>query len=117
MTLTLDLPHDVQEALAQDAQNQSVTPERAALDALRRIYAPGPQNNGPQNNGPQNNDLTISERNARLIALLHSFEDGDPEEQRRELAELVQGIEEARPGQRQVFGLNTRGKTRRLSNG
>ncbi len=43
-------------------------------------------------------------RNARLIALLDTFDAGDPEEQRRELAALQTGIEAARPGQRQVFG-------------
>jgi len=43
-------------------------------------------------------------KNARLIALLDSFAEGDPEQQRRELAELEAGIEESRPGQRRVFG-------------
>lgn len=38
MTLTLDLPGDVQEALAQDAQTRGQTPEQAALDTLRRAY-------------------------------------------------------------------------------
>lgn len=41
---------------------------------------------------------------ARLIALLDTFDAGDPEQQQRDLANLQSGIEEARPGQRQVFG-------------
>ncbi len=42
MTLTLDLPGDVQDALTQAALEQAVTPEEAALDALRRAYGPAP---------------------------------------------------------------------------
>ena len=53
--------------------------------------------------GPQSHS-TITERNARLIALLNSFEEGDAEQQRQDLAALQNGIEEARPGQRRVFG-------------
>ncbi len=43
-------------------------------------------------------------RNARLIALLNTFDAGDPEQQQHDLAVLQAGIEAARPGQRQVFG-------------
>jgi len=39
-----------------------------------------------------------------LIALLSTFEAGDPDQQRQELAALQAGIEAARPEQRQVFG-------------
>lgn len=42
MTLMLELPFDVQEALAQAARRQGQTPEQAALEALRRAYAPLP---------------------------------------------------------------------------
>ena len=40
MTLTLDLPPDLEDALAEDARRQGMTPEKVALDSLRRLYAP-----------------------------------------------------------------------------
>ena len=45
-----------------------------------------------------------AERNAHLIARLRSFSDGDPEQQKQDLAALQAGLEEARPGQRRLFG-------------
>lgn len=38
MTLTLDLPPDVQDAIAKAAQEQGKTPEQEALEGLRRLY-------------------------------------------------------------------------------
>ena len=52
----------------------------------------------------QPGNTKVAERNARLIALLDSFEQGEPEQQRQEFAALQAGVEEARPGQRRVFG-------------
>lgn len=43
-------------------------------------------------------------KNARLIALLDSFEEGDADQQRQDLKALQEGLEEARPGQRRLFG-------------
>lgn len=40
MTLTLELPPEVENALAEDARRKGTTPEKAALDGLRRLYAP-----------------------------------------------------------------------------
>ena len=40
MTLMLELPSDVQEALSQAAHRQGQTPEQAALETLRRAYVP-----------------------------------------------------------------------------
>jgi hypothetical protein len=48
-----------------------------------------------------------SDRNRRLMALLDSFETGDAEQQRRDLAEFQAGIDAARPGQRRLFGEGT----------
>jgi|GEM_PF-3539793 len=42
---------------------------------------------------------SISDRNARLIALLDSFDDGDPEQQRRDFAALQAGLEASCHGQ------------------
>ncbi len=53
---------------------------------------------------PSQPHVAIPERNARLIALLDSFEQGDVDQQRQDFAALQAGVEEARPGQRQVFG-------------
>jgi hypothetical protein len=49
----------------------------------------------------------IPERNVRLIALLDSFDDSDPEQQRQEFDALQAGIDSARPGQRRLFGPGT----------
>ena len=43
------------------------------------------------------------QRNTQLIALLHSFEEGDPDQQHQDLEALQAGLEEARPGQRRLF--------------
>ena len=48
--------------------------------------------------------LSISERNARLIALLDSFDDGDPEQQCQDFDVLQAGLEAARPGRHCLFG-------------
>lgn len=47
-------------------------------------------------------------RNARIIALLDTFDEGDAQQQREELEELQAGLEAARPGQRRLFseGIN-----------
>ena len=47
MTLTLQLPDDVREALARAAQTEARTPEEAALDTLRRVYVSGEAAGGP----------------------------------------------------------------------
>lgn len=40
MTLTLNLPPEVEAALAEDARRRGTTPEELALDNLRRSYVP-----------------------------------------------------------------------------
>ena len=47
---------------------------------------------------------SISDRNTRLIALLDSFDEGDPEQQRQDFVALQTGLDAARPGQRRLFG-------------
>ncbi len=42
MTLTLDLPPEVEAALAEDARRKGTTPEELALDNLRRSYITPP---------------------------------------------------------------------------
>ena len=46
----------------------------------------------------------LSERSARLIALLDTFDEGDPEQQRQDFDALQAGLDDARPGQRRLFG-------------
>jgi len=38
MTLTLTLPPEVEEALAEEARRKGTTPEKVALDDLRQLY-------------------------------------------------------------------------------
>lgn len=58
--------------------------------------------------GPDLPPPGISARNAHLIALLDSFDTGDADQQRRDLAEFQAGLDAARPGQRSIFseGIN-----------
>ncbi len=42
MTLTLDIPPDVEGALAQQARREGTTPERLVLDGLRRLFPSPP---------------------------------------------------------------------------
>lgn len=42
MTITLDLPAEVQAALTHAARTQGTTPERLALDGLRRLFLASP---------------------------------------------------------------------------
>ncbi len=41
MTITLDLPPDVEGVLTQEAQRQGTTPESLILEDLRRLYPAG----------------------------------------------------------------------------
>ena len=51
MTLTLDIPGDVQAALAEDARQHGQTTEQAALAALRRAY--GSPDDFPNSGAPR----------------------------------------------------------------
>ncbi len=54
--------------------------------------------------GPDLPPPGVSAHNARLIALLDSFDTGDTDQQRHDLAEFEAGLDAARPGQRSIFG-------------
>ena len=58
-----------------------------------------PKIDKPTNLAPSN----IPERNVRLIALLDSFDDSDPEQQHQDFADLQAGLDNARPGQRRLM--------------
>lgn len=87
MTLTLDLPVDVQDALTQDARRHGRTPEQAALLALRRAY--NPQNNlrdghpSPEDDPPLSPTLALfaqwadEDRADDPAELVRRQEDGD----------------------------------------
>jgi hypothetical protein len=67
MTLILDLPTPVENALTREAQRRGTTPERLALDDLSRLY-------------PE--DVEVSSRNLLetpdvLVVLLTQFQDQD----------------------------------------
>jgi hypothetical protein len=114
MTLTLELPTDLQNALFEDALNQGKPPEQVVLDALRRDYPL--ENSGMM---PQTQDKqTGSERSVRpgftrrarpfdqtaFLAALSSFEAGDAAEQHETLQTLMTNLDRNRPGQRRIFG-------------
>lgn len=100
MTLTLHLPPDTEEALAEAAEQQGTTPEQAAEQALRERFTPKskplPQWATPLTRPPYDP--------AKALATLDSFDDGDAEEQRETLSVLMESIDRDRPGQRRIFG-------------
>lgn len=49
MTLTLDIPSDMQATLMETARQHGQTPEQAALNALRRAYGPAAPHAGSEN--------------------------------------------------------------------
>ena len=63
-----------------------------------------PKRNDPSTDIRHTVPPSIPERNARLITLLDSFDDGDPEQQHRDFDALQAGLDAARPGQRRLFG-------------
>ncbi len=79
MTLTLDLPPDMEEALRRDAERLQTTPERAVLDGLRRLYPPTPGADAPGVNPTTGYDPTLSpqERLRLFQELVASFASGE----------------------------------------
>ena len=85
MTITIDVPDDLQQRLTDAAARQGVSAESFALELLRR-------------------ELPRSDRAAAVADLLRSWiEEGDEAEQRDTFDYLAQVLDEDRPSYRKLF--------------
>lgn len=85
MTLTVQLPEDLERRLAKEAERQGVDLEAYTVRLLEA-------------------HLPRSDRAARASALLRTWlEEGDPQEQRETGEYLLHALDEDRPSQRQHF--------------
>ncbi len=95
MTLTLDLPPEVEGALAEAARRQGTTPERLAINRLRDSFVtPTPLSQRVLH--PYNEEA--------FTAALDALDQGDEEEQRKTLEHLKVALDRNRPGERSIFG-------------
>ena len=113
MSLSLDVKPELQDRVREEARRLSLDPDvllseaiqtglaRLALDRAPEADVPAVPSPAHVERGEAQRER--AQKNARLIARLHSFEEGDAEQQRRDLAILQAGLEEARPGQRRLF--------------
>lgn len=84
MTLTLTLSPEMEQRLTEEAQRQGVAPEKYALRLLE-------------------NQLSRKDRYAELRALLKSWREEDPQEQKETGDYLVRVLDEDRLGDRPLF--------------
>lgn len=104
--------HDTEARLRTVAREQGLDTAQLHEDLLRRALADVESGRKGAANPPAVGQRTQASeareqrtrRNQRVIALLDSFRAGDPEQQRQDLEALQAGLEEARPGQRRLFG-------------
>jgi len=93
MTLTLNLPHDLEERLQHEAERQGLPADTLTLQLLDQY-------------------LPSNEAQGKLTALLQSWvEEGDAQEQRETGEYLVQTLDEDRLSERRLFPLELKGKT------
>ncbi len=85
MTLTLNLPPELEQRLTEEASRLGIPPDQCALEVLKR-------------------HLGTEDRRARFLAILRSWmEDEDPEEQKETFEYLVRVVDEDRPSERKLF--------------
>jgi hypothetical protein len=92
MTLTLNLPPELEQRLLQQAEEQGVPADQYALQLLAK-------------------HLPAQNRKEELIALLQSWIDGDNSDQRETGNYLVQAIDEDRLSDRRLFPPELEGVT------
>lgn len=80
MTLTLQLPPEVEAALAEDARRKGTTPEELALDNLRRSYVT------PPHAIPTDAPITAERPVSPMVALFAQWEAEDATDDPEEIA-------------------------------
>lgn len=92
MTLTLELPSEPEGVLREEARRQGTTPERLAVDGLRRLFAPKTPDASP-------NTASVSPTMALFAAWAAEDRTDDPDEiacRQREGDELMGALRENR---------------------
>ncbi len=89
MTITIDVPPDMAARLSTEADRQGKDVPGVVRGFLKQRFAGRP---------------VRAYDPAALAALIESFDEGDPEEQRTTLEYLKVAIDRDRPGQRSIFG-------------
>jgi len=84
MTLTLDLTADLEHRLIVEAGRRGVSPDRFVVQVLEE-------------------NLPANDRREQFSALLQSWLEEDPEEQKDTFEYLVRALDEDRPSQRKLF--------------
>ncbi|WP_042341271.1 hypothetical protein [Calothrix sp. PCC 7507] len=93
MTLTLNLPPELEEYLAQQAQQQGLSVEAYTLQILAEHILP-------------------KEKQVQLVNLLQSWIDEDDAEEQKETGEyLIRALDEDRLSNRQLFPVELKGVT------
>ncbi|HXG08966.1 MAG TPA: hypothetical protein VNK04_04190 [Gemmataceae bacterium] len=93
MTLTLNLPRELEQRLLQEAQRRGVAVEQCALQLLEHQLAP-------------------RDRCAEAVALIQSWIDADDVEEQKETGDfLIQALDEDRPSERKLFPAELKGVT------
>jgi hypothetical protein len=93
MTLTLDLPPDLESSLSQAANQQSLTVEEFAIQILTFAF-------------------TQKERQKKAVSLLQSWlNDADIEEQKTTGAYLIEALDQDRLSDRLLFPDSMKGKS------
>ncbi len=89
MTLTLNLPPEVEAALAEDARRRGTTPEELALDNLRRSYVTPTQE-------PLAAPTAAEKRVSPMVALFAQWEAEDATDDPEEIARRTREWEETK---------------------
>lgn len=89
MTITIDVPPDTAVRLSEEAGRQGKDVPGVVRGLVEQRFAGRP---------------VRSYDPAAFMALLDSFDEGDPDEQRETLEYLKAAIDRDRPGQRSIFG-------------
>jgi hypothetical protein len=93
MTLTLNLPPELEERLTDEARRQGLSADEYALDLLEKHLPP-------------------KDARAELVALLQSWiDEGDEEEQKETGEYLIQALDEDRLSERKLFPPDLKGVT------
>lgn len=107
MTLTLELPPELEKSLEILAEERGQAKEDVARDFLVSAIPPFEtlsQGIGRVGRKTAQAPPPLKEWQIRALDGLRQMEEGDPEEQRETLEYLERVVDEDRPGQRSVFG-------------
>ena len=109
MPTVVNLPPDIEGRVVAEAARVGVTPERLVAALLERQLA---ADRLAAVAGAAEAERVAAARRAAVIALLDSWlAESDSAEQRETCDALIQGLDANRPGQRQLFPPEAKGRT------